>query len=330
MHEDKRRVTDAEEVRTAGRAAAAHATGTMRPSQKCRCARVSRRSTGAANAAPVDASDEALEGSQPGDVIAGEMPSPEARKPAQKQQLPAGIRHRARSAAAALFQRARGRASGTSSPPASMSGDVDTARFPSAAQRPRSASQPSDMPGQATASMMPDMKSCSGGSTEARSDADPAAKRRRTDGEAWDKDAGKKPPAANGAHPSAAVRLTSADRTASDASAFSSQEPDQGGLVSVRDGSSLGSRRHGGAAGARPKGGGANGRRRLSSEGSAAAPITSLIEVCQGAARDSVAHLSCLLGMTSRPCRYAGVASCDSCNPPAACPSSLAPLTFAT
>ena len=232
---------------------------------------MSRRSLGMASEHGLDG---ALDRSQPSDVAAGDMPSPEARKPSLHQRLPVGVRQRAQSAAVALFKRARGRTSGTSSQePASMPAAADASRSPSAADRPRSASQPDEMPDQAAASMLADRRSESMGRAEAGSAAEPAAKRRRTGGA---EGAEKKP--LNGNRLSAAARFTPADRTASDASALSSQEPDNRGPVLVRNGSSLGSRRHG-AGGLRPKGG-AGGRRRLSSEGSAAAPITSLIEAC--------------------------------------------------
>jgi len=231
---------------------------------------MSRRSVGAPDAAPGVSSDEALEGSQPGGVAADEMPSPDARKALQTQRLPPGMRQRAQSAAVALFKRVRGRASGSSAQkPAIMSVEANAVRC--AAERPRSASQPDDMPADhATAHIMPDRRSGSLSAAEAGSDAERAAKRRRTDG-APHKRAGQKPP--NGARVPVAAHLTSADRSTSDASAPGSQEPDLGGPLLVRNGSSLGSRRHG-PAGAKPKGG----RRRLSSAGSAAAPITSLIE----------------------------------------------------
>ena len=260
---------------------------------------MARRSLGAANAAPGVGSDEALEGSQPGDVAAGEMPSPEARKPSLHQRLPVGMRQRTQSAAVALFKRAKGRASGSSSQePASVSAEADAARSRSAAERPRSSSQPDNMPGQATASIVAVRRPESTDAAEAGSDAERAAKRRRTD---MVKGADSQP--LNPTRFVEAARLTSADRTVSDASAaFSSQEPDDGGPLLLRNGSSLGSRRHG-AAGLKPKGGG-NGRRRLSSEGSAAAPITSLIEVCRGAALECLAPRSWSLGMMCRACKH--------------------------
>ena len=201
-----------------------------------------------------------------------EVPSPEARKPPQ-QRLPAGLSQRAGSAAAGLFKRSTGRAI-SSSADAEISNSMPMAAGGRLAEteREQSASRPEAQLVAVHDSNPAERRSASASGAEAGSDAEPAAKRRRTS------DIGGAGIGDRNGRFSSLARISSADRTGSDASGLGGSQERDGDTRDgpmVRNGSSLGRRRNG-AGGAAPNGGA--GRRRRSGEGTAA-PVTSLIEV---------------------------------------------------